>query len=56
MQVANFSTSIDIETDAPAATIDAAQLAALGSGAATIRVVMVGDRAISRAATLAIIL
>jgi hypothetical protein len=48
------SASFEIETSTPAATIGPAQLATLGSGPAIVSVVMVGDRAISRPATLAI--
>jgi hypothetical protein len=54
IRVERASARIELETSEPAATIDAVQLGTLGSGAAEISVVTVGDRAISRAATLTI--
>jgi hypothetical protein len=56
VRVEGSATTIEIEATDATATFDAAQLAALGSGAATISVVMVGDRAVSHAATQSIIL
>ena len=47
---------VEVETAEPAATFDSSQLAAAGPGPATISVAQIGDRALSRWATLAITL
>ena len=47
---------VEVETSGPVATFDAGQLALAGSGPATISIAQIGDRALSRWATLDIIL
>ena len=48
--------TIELETTASQATVSAAELAAVGSGAATVTVFQVGDYALSRPAAVSIIL
>jgi hypothetical protein len=46
------SGAVEIETSVPSATFDSTQLIMVGSGPATISVAMVGDRALSRWASI----